>query len=173
MAELSSQARLQPSLLDRLTDTQPDRRSESREQRVLTPSQLRESVRRDLTWLLNAVQLSAVLPLDGYPEVQRSVLNYGMPDLAGRTLSSIDPTALEQTIRRIIWEYEPTLIPASVRVSWIESPDWMGHNALCFQIEADLWSQPFPVRMSLRTDIDLEDGQVQVSELRPGQASGA
>lgn len=168
MAELTSKALLQPSLLDRLTDTEPERRSESRSQRVLSPQQLRASVQRDLSWLLNAIRLSAVESLEPYPEVERSVLNYGFPDLAGRTASSVDGAALERTLRRVIWEFEPRLIRSSVRVTLTKNPEDLGHNSLCFGIEADLWSDPLPVRLYLRTHIDLEDGKVRVSEIGSG-----
>ena len=46
MAELSQQERLQPSLLDRLTDRDPERKVESRTERVLSLQQLRKSVIR-------------------------------------------------------------------------------------------------------------------------------
>ena len=45
MAELTSKERLQPSLLDRLTDDEPDKTQESRDQRVLSANRLRECVR--------------------------------------------------------------------------------------------------------------------------------
>ncbi len=48
MAELTPQERLQPSLLDRLTDDRPQETRESRERRVLSMRQLRASVMRDL-----------------------------------------------------------------------------------------------------------------------------
>ncbi|NEK71136.1 MAG: type VI secretion system baseplate subunit TssE, partial [Xanthomonas perforans] len=44
MAELTTTERLQPSLLDRLTDTAPSQRDESREQRVISATRLRECV---------------------------------------------------------------------------------------------------------------------------------
>jgi hypothetical protein len=44
MAELTPQERLQPSLLDRLTDLAPAEREESREQRVINAARLREYV---------------------------------------------------------------------------------------------------------------------------------
>ena len=53
MAELTPKERLQPSLLDRLTDDAPAEKVESREQRVLSLTKLRQSVNRDLGWLLN------------------------------------------------------------------------------------------------------------------------
>ena len=60
MAEqLLPQERLQPALLDRLTDDEPDKKQEPREARVLSKSRLRQSVLRDLAWLFNATRLEA------------------------------------------------------------------------------------------------------------------
>jgi predicted component of type VI protein secretion system len=50
--DLTSRERLQPSLLDRLTDDEPGDVQESADKRVLSPNQLKVSVLRDLTWLL-------------------------------------------------------------------------------------------------------------------------
>jgi type VI secretion system protein ImpF len=164
MAELTPRERLQPSLLDRLTDEEPDKTQESRDRRVLSPAKLRESVRRDLSWLFNTVSLSSIVDLDDYPHVQRSTLNFGLPDLAGRTVTSIDTIALERLLRRAIWEFEPRLIRNSVKVRLVVNQDQMNHNAMCFVIEADLWAQPLPLRLYLRTDLDLETGEVNVTE---------
>ncbi|HET9934230.1 MAG TPA: type VI secretion system baseplate subunit TssE, partial [Polyangiaceae bacterium] len=152
MAELTPKERLQPSLLDRLSDDEPDRTRESREKRVLSPQRLRESVRRDLSWLLNNTHLATVQDLDPYPHVEQSTLNYGMPDLAGKTASTVDNAALEKAIRRAIWEFEPRLLKESVRVKAVVNEKQMNHNALCFTIEAELWAQPLPLRLFLRTD---------------------
>ena len=85
VAELTAQERLQPSLLDRLTDDEPGNQKESRDKRVLTLRRIREGVIRDLAWLLNTANLECVEDLDGYPEVAKSVLNYGIPDLTGKS----------------------------------------------------------------------------------------
>jgi type VI secretion system protein ImpF len=169
MADLTKNERLQPSLLDRLTDDEPQARQESREKRVISPARLRDCVRRDLTWLFNATNLAAVESLEGYPEVLRSVLNYGMPDLAGRTASSIDTRALEQLLRQVIWDFEPRLIKRSVKVRILTDDRVMNHNSMSFDIEAELWAQPLPLRLFLRTEIDLENGGVNVQDLG-GQA---
>ena len=162
MAELTQKERLQPSLLDRLTDDDREQSQESRDKRILSPARLRECVRRDLTWLLNTTHLAALQDLTEQPEVQRSVLNYGMPDFAGRTASSVDVRAMERTISRVIAEFEPRLLKSSVKVRVIADPDKMNHNAMCFQIEAELWAQPLPLRLFLRTEIDLESGAATV-----------
>jgi type VI secretion system protein ImpF len=168
MAELTQKERLQPSLLDRLTDDNREQSQESRDKRVLSPARLRECVRRDLTWLLNTTHLAALQDLTEQPEVQRSVLNYGMPDFAGRTASSVDVRAMERTISRVIAEFEPRLLKSSVKVRVIADPDKMSHNAMCFQIEAELWAQPLPLRLFLRTEIDLESGAATVIDTGQG-----
>lgn len=171
MADLTPRERLQPSLLDRLTDDEPDRLQESRDKRVLSPQRLRESVRRDLSWLFNSVNLESLSDLESFPEVQRSSINYGLPDLSGRTASSVDIVALEKLLRRAIWDFEPRLIRESVRVKLLIDPEQLNHNAMCFSIEAELWAQPLPLRLFLRTNLDLDTGEAVVSEVS-GAESG-
>jgi type VI secretion system protein ImpF len=168
MAELTQKERLQPSLLDRLTDDAREQSEESRDKRVLSPARLRECVRRDLAWLLNTTHLAALQDLAQHPEIQRSVLNYGMPDLAGRTISTVDVRSMERLLGRVIADFEPRLTKSSVKVRVIADAEKMNHNAMCFQIEAELWAQPLPLRLFLRTEIDLETGGVNVVDLGQG-----
>jgi type VI secretion system protein ImpF len=170
MAELTQKERLQPSLLDRLTDNDPEKRQESREARVISPSRLRDCVRRDLAWLFNTTHLQSLQNLDDYPMVARSVINYGMPDMAGRTISTINPVILEQSIRRAITDFEPRLVARTLRVKLVVDEKQMNHNAMSFDIEAELWAQPLPLRLFLRTAIDLESGTIDVRDL--GNAGG-
>ena len=53
MADLFGE-RIQPCLLDRLTDENPEAVKESRNERVISVKRYREGVLRDLIWLLNA-----------------------------------------------------------------------------------------------------------------------
>jgi type VI secretion system protein ImpF len=164
MAELAPRERLQPSLLERLTDEEPHVKQEGRDKRVLSPTRLRESVGRDLGWLLNTVNLATVQSLDAYPEVARSVVNFGMADLTGRTAASINVDELERQLTRTIWDFEPRLSRASIKVRLVVDTTRMSHNAMRFDIEAELWAQPLPLRLFLRTEIDLESGTVSVAE---------
>ena len=162
MADLTQKDRLQPSLLDRLTDNDPERKQESRDARVLSPSRLRECVRRDLVWLMNTTHLRSTQDLDDYPLVARSVLNFGLPDLAGRTSSTVEAGVLEQAIRKVILDYEPRLVARSLRVKLAVDDSQMNHNSMTFDIEAELWAQPLPLRLFLRTAVDLETGTIDV-----------
>lgn len=163
MAELTGRDRLQPALLDRLTDLEPDAKQETRERRVLSMRALRQSVQRDLAWLLNANGLGSVQDLDGYPYVATSVINYGFPDIAGKTASSIDVAQLERLIRDAIRAFEPRILHDSVRVSAVQAEETTArHNTVSFIVEGDLWAQPYPERLYFRTELDLEAGEIRV-----------
>lgn len=161
MAELTPQERLQPALLDRLTDDDPHNPRESRENRVLSMSQLRESVLRDLAWLFNATDLASAVPLDALPQVASSVLNYGLPALAGNTASGVNIDQLEQTLVEAIRRFEPRILAHTVSVRAVVS-DQMSHNAIAFEIQGELWAQPVPLKLWLKTELDLESGTVHV-----------
>lgn len=164
MAELTPQERLQPSLLDRLTDLAPGELDESREQRVITAARLRECVTRDIAALLNCTRQWNDDELDGFDHVANSVLNFGIPDLAGAALSGIDAGILQNRIRGALLDFEPRLIAHTVQVTVSVDDTRMDSRSLSFRIEADMWAQPMPLGLYLRTDVDLETGEFRVSQ---------
>ncbi|MCP5197452.1 MAG: type VI secretion system baseplate subunit TssE [Gammaproteobacteria bacterium] len=164
MAELTSKDRLQPSLLDRLADDEPDQLQESREKRVLSMSRLRECVLRDLAWLLNTTRLPSHLEIERYPFVARSVLNFGLPPLSGTLAHSLNVNELENVLTQAIKDFEPRILRSTVKVRAILAQDLMSHNTLTFVISGDLWAQPLPLQLYWKTEIDLESGQVKVEE---------
>ncbi|MBK1705557.1 type VI secretion system baseplate subunit TssE [Halochromatium glycolicum] len=163
MPELSLQERLQPSLLDRLTDDHPEERTEPPANHFLSVQQLRRFVQRDIGWLFNACNMEKAV--SGYDEVERSVLNFGIPDLAGFTVSSLDIGVLEAAIRTALERYEPRLIRHSIRLHAELDPESMNHNTLILHIACDLWAQPAPLELVLRTALDFESGNVAVSDV--------
>ncbi len=166
MAELSLQERLQPSLLDRLRDDHPEQTAEGPSERVLTLSQLKKSVQRDIGWLLNTCNLQKQVA--GYPEVERSVINYGIADLAGLTSSTLDVAVLERMIQQALEIFEPRLIKNSIRLQAEVDPQAMSHNTLILTIECEVWATPAPVELLLRTALDFETGDVSVMALSAG-----
>ena len=125
-------------------------------------------MRRELSLLLNATRLDSLVNLDNYPEVADSTLNYGIPDLAGRTASSIDRAMLTRTIREAIATFEPRLVRASLKVDLVVMNGRHDGNAVRIDIEADMWADPLPLRIRWRADLNLEDGEAQLSEAAVG-----
>lgn len=159
--------RLVPSLLDRLTDNDPQGKLEPRENRLMSVPQLRATVLRDLGWLFNAIRLDVNGNLDAYPELKRSVLNYGLPAMSGHFVSGTDMRDLERQLRQAVINFEPRLIPDTLTIKAETNAKGLNHhNLVSFKISAQLWAQPAPVELTLQTDIDLESGQCRVAEAR-------
>ena len=170
MAELTPQERLQPALLDRLIDDEPDSQArEPPERRVMSKARIRQAVLRDLAWLFNATNLGRQDALAGMPHVERSVLNYGLPPLAGETASSLDIVELERLLRQAIEAFEPRILPDSLEVEPVVLESELHHrNVVSINIRGTLWAQPVPLEMLLRTSVDLETGEVEISDLSRG-----
>jgi type VI secretion system protein ImpF len=164
MAELTTQERLQPSLLDRLADDEPAKAEESREKRVISASRLRDCVARDISWLLNCVNLGIDEELADYPDVARSVINFGIPDLTGTALAGVDAKVLQRQIREAILAFEPRLTATTLRVVIHSDLKRMDQQSLIFNIESEMWAQPIPLNLYLKTEVDLETGKFNVSE---------
>jgi type VI secretion system protein ImpF len=164
--QLPPQDRLQPALLDRLTDDKPDEKREPREARVLSRRRLRESVLRDLAWLFNATRLEAGDALAKAPFVRRSVLNFGLPAMSGKTASALDLTDLTRAIHDAIVNFEPRILPSTLEIrTLLEAGELDHHNVIGIQIRGQLWAQPMPMEFVVRTDFDLETGKVRITDL--------
>jgi type VI secretion system protein ImpF len=135
---------------------------EAADRRNISMRRLREIVQRDLGWLLNSASLDTTEDLKPYPEVARSVLNYGMPSFAGTALHSIDPQATASRIREAIETFEPRL--GKVQVIAETDDERRDAMTLSFRIEGELWGQPMSQHVVLQTRIDVETGDVRIGE---------
>lgn len=164
MAELTTRERRQPCLLDRLTDDEPGVSQESRDRRVISVQQLRRGVLRDMEWLLNSSSRFTPDEAAEFPLAAASVVNYGLPDLCGLTASSVDPKQIERMVQNAILMFEPRVMRRSVAVEAVARPDDMGPNAVAFVIRGQLWAQPMPEPLYVKTDVDLETGHCSVED---------
>lgn len=156
--------RLQPALLDRLSDDARGDSVEAEDHRVMSKAQLRQAVLRDLGALFNAVQPLGTTA-DAYPLVGQSVLNFGLPPLSGQLASKLDVSVLERAIRQAIVRYEPRILADTLEVRALKATTVLDtHNVIEFEIRGHLWSQPVPLEILLRTQLDLEAGQVEVRD---------
>jgi type VI secretion system protein ImpF len=172
MAEASARDNLQPALLDRLLDDAPLEKTESREERVITRARLRACVLRDLGWLFNTTAPTGSVEvgdeardLSDWPYLRQSVLNYGLPALSGRLVSGLDLTELEHAMRDAILAFEPRILPDTLQVTGIPPKDpHRHHNVITMRISGQLWAQPYPLELLIKTDLNLDSGEVQLAE---------
>ena len=162
MPELAVVERLQPCLLDRLTDDEPANSQESRTQRVISMQRYRQGVLRDLQWLFGA---SAHLlhegysdfTLEDYPDALHSVINYGTRHLFG--VMSPGMRDLERQLTQALYDFEPRILRNSLKVrSRIEG------NCVALDVECELWASPMPEHLHIKTRLDVESGHCTVGD---------
>lgn len=163
---LSARDTMQPSLLDRLTDDQPDKPHELPGNRLITHSELRRNVLRDLQWLFNAVNSESQLDLQPYSHIQRSTFNFGIAPLAGKRMSDIQWPDLQRKITAAILHFEPRIIPQGLQVDCLSSHKSSElHNQLAIEIRGRLWCVPYPLEFLFRSEVDLENGHFELQEV--------
>ena len=168
--QLLPQERLQPALLDRLTDDDRGNEQELREHRVMSKSRMRQAVLRDLAWLFNATKLERGADMATVPYARRSVINFGLPAHSGQTASTLDIQDVERDLKQAILDFEPRILPETLEVkALVELSDLDHHNVIGIQIQGQLWAQPIPLELLIRTEFDLETGKVQISDLAPSR----
>lgn len=129
-------------------------------------TEIRSCVKRDLDWLLNSNQYAPQEELQKYPEIKCSVLNYGIPDLTGKTVSGVDLRNLEGILVLIITNFEPRIIKNTLTIRVLVDESMFDHNAVTFEIKGELWAEPHPLHLHLMTEFELESGEVSVYDFR-------
>lgn len=157
MAKDPTGSPLQPSLLDRLLVTGPKDRPISGLRKSLSARKLRDSVLRDLTWLLNTTNLATRVDFDRFPGVATSIVNYGMPALTGNLRAALERDQVATRIADCIKTFEPRLSQVKVTPETTTSTPEM--FTVAFRIEAELWGDPVPQHLTLRTEIDVGSGE--------------
>lgn len=138
---MASKQSLTASLLDRLLDYDPGVEKDPPVSPAQATRELHNSVRRDLETLLNTRRRNADTPA-GFTELDKSLVNYGIPDFTGANLASADSReefrrAIESTIRK----YEPRF--KSVRVILLDNVEPLDRT-LRFRIDALVHAEPAP-----------------------------
>ena len=164
--QIFSRDRLQPALLDRLMDDRPENQElEAPEDRIISKARLRQSVLRDLNWLLNATGGLHELDPEANAHAIRSVANFGLPPLSGLLASKVELAGMEQWIRQAIINFEPRIVPETLLVRGLEPENPLAHhNQIAFEITGQLWAQPYPLDVLFKTSVDLESGETQVED---------
>lgn len=157
MPDLAPHERLLPFLLDRLTDEDPANSQESREKRAITFRQFQKAILRDLAWLLNSCTKPESDSIHEFPLADKSVLNFGVPDITGFTQSNVTPAIIERMVKGAILAYEPRIIKETLEVTVIITPNAPG-NILSVEIRGQVFAQPLPENLFVKTNVDLESG---------------
>jgi type VI secretion system protein ImpF len=147
-----------PSLVDRLIDREPQNGVEAVGARTQSFQELKDSVRRDLEWLLNT-RRPPVAPPASARELSRSVYAYGLPDTTGLAASSDeDRRQMAHLVETAIAAFEPRLQNVAVTLT----PAPADHRVLHFQIAALLRTEPAPAQVYFDTTLELTSGEYEI-----------
>lgn len=181
MPEVSSKTRLSPPLMqvfraahrDKDAKVSLDIRNEAgerivasrrlRARQVITEAVLREEVWRDLDALLNTVALESTVDMSETPLARKSILNFGIPDVAHRTIDEADLINVPGEIKAAILLYEPRLAAATVQVERDMSID-PAELKVRFIVRGDLTCDPVNVPVEFVADI-IDTGKILVKRL--------
>lgn len=151
---------LVPCLLDRLTDTDPRSNHDAKYYRGISITKYRQSILRDILYLLNTTclhseQQNILLP----SHVKSSTINYGIPAFSGVNISDIDWSSVQNLILESLINFEPRLEEHGLKVMvHIENDLHFNHNQLLIEIKGMIKLNPYPREFWLKTTIDVETG---------------
>jgi type VI secretion system protein ImpF len=158
--------KLQPCLLDRLTDDEPGKREESRNQRIVSLQRYKAGVLRDLEWLFNSIghfpdERTGEGTFADYEEAFRSVINFGIRQLYGRLAPDVEE--IEKQLSDALIIFEPRINRRTLRVDVT-----IERNVLSIELSGELWVNPLPEKLFIKTLLDLESSQCSIKEAANG-----
>ncbi len=149
------------SVLDRLLDDDPGKASEAEKSRSQTIRDVRQALRRDLEFLLNTRRRVVSVPRE-LTETNRSLANYGLPDLTNANTQA-DGTRAElcRMIEVLLERFESRF--KSVEVNILDNADPLDRT-LRFRIQALMHAEPAPELIVFDTFVEPVTGTVNVRD---------
>lgn len=158
-------AHLLPTLFDRLCDDMPTQLTEHPDAYVIHRKKMLAIIKRDLSYLLNTVNMDDIFDKTAYEAIRYSTINYGIPALSGNYLSTHQWRHIERCIRQAILHFEPRLIPEALRIIPHLNTDKSHHyNILSFEIHGLIYMTPYPMEFLMQSAIDLENNRLSVNQ---------
>ncbi|MGI8641080.1 MAG: type VI secretion system baseplate subunit TssE [Pyrinomonadaceae bacterium] len=155
-----SEVRITPSIIDRLLDFEPKVSTEAPKSRSQSLRELKQSVRRDLEWLLNTRHTADKVP-DGLEEVNKSIAIYGLPDFTGLSSKNVnDRKSLIRNIETALRIFEPRFMNLKVILEDLDSLE----RGVRFRIQATLRIEPTPEPVVFDTVLQMGSGGFEVTE---------
>ncbi len=160
MSRIRTDQPLVPSVLDRLLDDDPGVSTEPPKSRTQVLRELKQSVRRDLENLLNTRWRCVAWP-PKLEQLERSLINYGIPDFSAANLSSSEDRELfRQALAASIEAFEPRF--KRVEVKLLDAEESIDRT-LRFRIDALLYAEPAPEPVVFDSALEPTTGTFEVT----------
>lgn len=130
-----------------------------------TYDRLKEYFVIDLGNLMSTVHLEAVEDLAAYPNIRKSVLNYGVQDVTSLISNQANLEEVRRRLKDALIDHEPRLIPETVVVKLITQDEGSARQTMAFEVEAVMAARPVDVPLEFIAEIDSVAGKVVASKL--------
>ena len=134
-----------------------------RPRHVITEPVLRREVYRDVDNLLNSIALESTIDMTDAPYARKSIINFGIPDIAHRTIDEAGVDDIPGEIKEALLNYEPRLAADSVRVTRDTSVE-PAELKIRFIVRAELTCDPVHVPVEFIAEV-IEPGKIIVNRL--------
>jgi type VI secretion system protein ImpF len=130
----------------------------------ISERELRKLVDSDLVALLNTTNLNSAEDLATAPEVRKSILNFGFPDLTRRTIDERRAFDIAQEIEAVLADFEPRLARDSIKARRDKAvtPDEL---RIRFLVSAELRMVPVNVPTEFVAEVEVDSGKVRIDRL--------
>lgn len=129
----------------------------------ISETQLRGELTRDLDMLMNTTNLGSTIDLSAAPEVERSIVNYGLPDIVNRTIDENRVDNIVDEIKAAIFAFEPRLIAGTLGVARDELAD-AGVLAIRFNVTGEMSCDPVAVPVQFVADLEVGSGKLSIKK---------
>ena len=141
------------------------RRATATRRRSLSDFELKRLMSLDLEALLNTTNLESAAPelIDDLKYVKNSILNFGMPDLANKTVDeTLRIDAIKDDLRAVILKYEPRLLAKTLEI--VRDEENESDLSIRFVVRSDMRADPVPTSVEFVTEVELQSGDIKIQE---------
>lgn len=131
---------------------------------AITEPMLRREVSRDLDALVNTIAMESTQDLGSYAYVRKSIINYGLPDIAHHSIDEISINDVGYEIANALMNFEPRLVRETIKVQRDESID-AADLKVRFVVRADLSCEPLNVPIEFVADVEVDTGKIVINRL--------
>lgn len=126
---------------------------------AVSESELRENLTADLEALLNTTNLESIVDLGERDYVRKSILNYGIYDLAHRTREDLRSATIARELRESIMRFEPRIIPDSLRIARDDGAP-VDDLRVRFILKGDMDCDPAPAPVEFIANLEVASGKL-------------
>jgi type VI secretion system protein ImpF len=125
---------------------------------------LKRNLAVDLLALVNTIDLGSAIDLEEFEHVGRSVLNFGLRDVAHLTSQEVGVETIARGLSAALVNHEPRLDPETLQVARDQDFDEVNQR-IRYTVSAEMSCTPLDIPIEFVAEVDIGSGKVQLTRL--------